>query len=218
MNIKLLIVLIFLGSGLFGQNSRFGTYYDQRKSLFEKLPDTRNEIIFLGNSITDGCEWSELFADRHIKNRGISGDITAGVLNRIQEVTSSKPAKVFVLIGINDLARKVLPDTVYANICLIASTIHQQSPKTKVYIQSILPVNDSFSTFRDHTGKTTEVKAINERLKTWCMGNDCIYVDLFIQFKNSGDDRLNPAYTNDGLHLTGDGYLHWAGILKPLMK
>jgi hypothetical protein len=109
MKIILLMAMILLSSGLFGQNSSFGTYYDQRKSLFEKLPDTRKEIIFLGNSITDGCEWSELLADRHVKNRGISGDVTAGVLNRIREITASKPAKVFLLIGINDLAVKFRP-------------------------------------------------------------------------------------------------------------
>ena len=67
------------------------------------MPDTPNEIIMLGNSITDGCEWSELFQNSNIKNRGISGDITEGVLYRLDEVTRSKPAKVFLLIGINDL-------------------------------------------------------------------------------------------------------------------
>ena len=78
--------------------SLFSTYYHQRLSHFETLPKTKNDIVFLGNSISDGAEWSELFADNHIKNRGISGDFTIGVLNRLDEISIRKPKKVFLLI------------------------------------------------------------------------------------------------------------------------
>lgn len=63
----------------------FSTFYQQRSSLFRLLPVTKNDIVFLGNSITNGNEWDELFGDISIKNRGISGDITAGVLNRFAQ-------------------------------------------------------------------------------------------------------------------------------------
>ncbi|QKZ15828.1 hypothetical protein HU175_19850 [Spirosoma sp. KUDC1026] len=80
------------------------TSYEQKRTLFESLPNTKKEIIFLGNSISDFGEWAELFDDPHVKNRGISGDLSFGVLARLGEVTASKPAKIFLLIGINDLA------------------------------------------------------------------------------------------------------------------
>jgi len=51
-------------------DSIFPNYYHQQWTLFKSLPQTRNNIIFIGNSITDGGEWSELFNDIHIKNRG----------------------------------------------------------------------------------------------------------------------------------------------------
>jgi len=159
-----------------------------------------------------------LFKDKHVKNRGISGDITAGVLNRLPEITSSKPAKVFLLIGINDLARKISVDSLYNNICLIAGTIRQQSPKTKVYIQSILPVNDSFGMFKDHTCKAPQIIETNSLLRDWCLKTGFIFIDLYSRFKNPDNDRLNPKYTNDGLHLTGDGYLLWADIIRPYLK
>ena len=117
-----LISIVFLSISLcsLGQNSKFGTYYDQRKSLFELLPDTKNELIFLGNSITDGSEWSELMQNPEAKNRGISGDTSEGVLFRLYQVTRVQPAKVFLLIGINDLSKNISPDTVYINICKIS--------------------------------------------------------------------------------------------------
>ena len=214
----ILPVLLFLTCFSFAQNSKFGTFYDQRKSLFEILPESKNEIIFLGNSITNFAEWSELFSNPNIKNRGISGDVTAGVLNRLDQITRSKPAKVFLLIGINDLAHNVSKDSAYRNICQIANNIRTASPKTSVYIQSILPVNDCYKMFVNHTNKTEEIKWVNEKLVAFCKDQNFIYVDLFSHFKSPDSDKMNPIYSNDGLHLLGNGYLLWVDIIKPLLK
>ena len=210
---------LLLGSfSSFSQENKFGTYYNQRLSLFEKMPDTKDEIIFLGNSITDGGEWCELLGNPKVKNRGISGDTTDGVLFRLNEVTRSKPAKVFLLIGVNDLSKGVSKDTVYSNICRIAQKIRKDSPKTQVYVQSILPVNESFGLFKNHTNKTADVLWVNAQLKTWCEKEQVQYVDLYGRFKNPDSELLNPQLTNDGLHLTGDGYLLWVEIIKLYLK
>jgi len=87
------------------------TYYEQKVSLFKLLPNTKNEIIFLGNSITDVAEWAEVWQNKHVKNRGISSDNTFGVLARLDEVLASKPAKIFIMIAINDIARNT-PDSI----------------------------------------------------------------------------------------------------------
>lgn len=218
--ITLLLLVVFACQGqqlTRAQESFRTTYYEQRRTLFESLPDTRNEIVFVGNSITDGGEWTELFNRRNIKNRGISGDTTEGVLFRLPEVTGSGPAKVFLLIGINDLARGASPDSVLSNIIRIAETVKRQSPKTKIYVQSILPVNPDFDKFTGHCSKTGEIMAVNRNLETWCDRLGVYYVDLFTRFTNPTDYYLNSAYTNDGLHLTGAGYLTWARLIKPLL-
>ncbi|WP_303923113.1 GDSL-type esterase/lipase family protein [Draconibacterium sediminis] len=209
-----ILLLIISVAQLKAQDNNFSTYYNQRLTLFEKLPDTPNEIIMLGNSITDGCEWSELFQNPNIKNRGISGDITEGVLYRLDEVTRSKPAKVFLLIGINNLARNIPADTVFQNICKIVNSIRESSPSTQVYVQSILPVNPSFSKFSNHVSKTNEVLDINEKLNRWCNNNNVEFVDLFSSFTEDNTNYLNPDFTNDGLHLTAKGYLKWAEIIS----
>lgn len=214
----LALAFVFYSLIASGQDNKFGTYYNQRLTLFEKMPDTKGEIIFLGNSITDGSEWCELLGNPKVKNRGISGDITEGVFFRLNEVTRSKPAKVFLLIGINDLSQGISKDSVFSNICKIANRIRKDSPKTEVYIQSILPVNDSFGLFKNHTNKTEEVVWINAQLKAWCMKENVGFVDLYSRFKMPDSEKMNPKYTDDGLHLLGDGYLLWAEILKPLLK
>ena len=163
-------------------DSLFSTYYHQRVSHFRTLPIMKNDIIFLGNSISDGAEWGELFADNRVKNRGISGDISAGVLNRIDEIVIRKPAKVFLLIGINDLSRNISTDSIFKNITKIASYLKQESPSTKLYVQSILPVNDVYKKFGSHTNKGEQIKQLNANLKQHATTYHYTYIDLHTSF------------------------------------
>lgn len=195
-------------------DSLFPTYYHQRVTQFNALPQTKGDIIFIGNSITDGGEWSEIFNDIHIKNRGISGDISAGVINRINEVAKRKPAKVFLLIGINDLGKGILPDSVVKNILFIADYLRQEVPSVKLYVQSILPVNAAFGKFAGQTSKGNQIKQVNEKLLNESSAHQYKFIDLHSSFANS-DDKLNAKYTNDGLHLLGEGYLLWKHIVFP---
>ena len=63
--------ILILAAALFTVCTAFAQseYNLQRRSLFEVLPVYSSDIVFLGNSITDGCERAELFNNRHVKNR-----------------------------------------------------------------------------------------------------------------------------------------------------
>lgn len=192
---------------------KFSTYYDQRELLFETLPTSRRDIIFLGNSITDGCEWSELFRNKHCKNRGISGDVCDGVLNRLTTVTKGQPAKVFLMIGINDLGRGGNPDTIAMKTRQIVKRIKAESPRTKIFIQSVLPVNDYYGRFETHTVRWKDVPVTNKLLQQIAQEEGVTYIDLFPLFANA-EGKMNIDYSNDGLHLTGKGYQVWHDALK----
>ncbi|WP_298646328.1 GDSL-type esterase/lipase family protein [uncultured Proteiniphilum sp.] len=199
------------------QQRNHSTFYHQRASLFEKLPVTEKDILFVGNSITNGGEWAELFNDPRIKNRGISGDICEGILDRLAPLLRGKPAKIFLLIGINDLARNTSPDTVVSMTADIVNRIRCESPRTAIYLQSILPVNDCYGMFEGHTRHGRAIASLNERLKEIATSQSIIFVDLYSHFIIPGSDKLDPRYSNDGLHLMGEGYLKWVEILKPYL-
>lgn len=209
------ILVLLVSTSAWGQvnkpnypDSLFSTYYHQKVSLYQLLPQTNGDIIFLGNSITDGGEWSELFDDLKIKNRGISGDRTFGVLNRLDEIYNRQPAKVFLLIGTNDLAGNIKPDSVVKNILWITSLLKDKSPLTKIYVQSIFPVNEKFGKFGGHTSKRNEILLVNKALFDSAVKYRYNYVDVFSALADSVG-RLHTDYTNDGLHLTGPGYVKW---------
>lgn len=199
------------------QEPKYSTFYDQRVSLFERLPVTPEDIVFLGNSITNGGEWCELFDNPHVKNRGISGDITEGVYDRLEAVTRGKPAKIFLLIGINDVARGIPADTVVARIGQIIRAVKTQSPGTKLYIQSLLPVNGYYNKFGSHTSRWQLVKTINTALFALAAEEKVSYIDLYSHFADE-EGKMKIEYTNDGLHLLGNGYLLWRDIVRPYVE
>lgn len=199
------------------KNNYQSVYYEQKKSIFDLLPNGTDEIIFLGNSITDIGEWGEFFQNAKIKNRGISGDITLGVLARLDEVVESKPSKLFLMIGINDIANDIPDSIILYNYQRILNEIKTKSPKTTVCVQSILPTNKNFVKFIRHQNKTEHILFINEKLKEICEQHNLIYIDVFSALKDD-DNQLNATYTNDGLHLMGSGYKVWTEILKPYVN
>jgi lysophospholipase L1-like esterase len=212
------ITLFFstLFMGILAQESKqnFHNYfYDQRRSFFEAMPIEKNEIIMLGNSITNCANWDELFPNKRIKNRGISGDITLGVLDRMDEIVKRKPKKIFILIGINDISLNIDKSIILTNYQGIISKIKKDSPKTTIYIQSILPTNDAFDTFKKHQGKMDTIKEVNTALQKLASDNSVLFLNFFPEFLDN-EGKLSKQFTNDGLHLLGEGYLHWASLLK----
>ena len=200
------------------QEKKYSTFYYQRATLFEQLPVDTDDIIFLGNSITNGCEWAELFANPHIKNRGISGDITEGVYDRLYPIVQGKPAKLFLLIGINDVARDSSAQAIVQNIERIVEKIKQETPSTRIYLQSVLPVSDHYKMFEGHTSRRQRIPEINAGLKQLASRHQITYIDLYTHFLDPSTGKMNIEYTNDGLHLLGKGYLLWRNIVLPYIN
>ena len=114
-------------------------YYLLRMDLFAATPLAAGDIVFLGDSLTEGAEWNELFPDLPVRDRGISGDTTAGVLQRLGTITSARPAAVFLLIGTNELGPALDPAPSLARQREILARIRRESPDTRVFVQSLLP-------------------------------------------------------------------------------
>lgn len=190
--------------------------YAPKLANFKSYPNSEKDIIFLGNSITDYADWNELLQLPEARNRGISGDITFGVLERLNEVTEGKPAKVFILIGINDIARNIPDSVILYNYKRMIAAIRSASPKTIIYFNTLLPVNKTFAD-KAHFNKDEHIAAVNEGLKKICAQEKITLIDIHPHFLDA-EKMLDKRYTYDGLHLNAEGYLLWASILLPYVK
>jgi lysophospholipase L1-like esterase len=187
--------------------------YFHRKNMFEILPPKDSAIIFLGNSITAGGEWAELLNNPTVLNRGIPGDHCDGMRERLDEVLRHRPSKIYLMAGINDLAF-ISPSQTWPKYERLVNEILTKSPSTKLYLQSVLPVNNIVSpTAVDNE----DVQALNTKIKEFAQAKKLDYVDVHSLLKDL-DGNLDAAYTLDGIHINGAAYLKWASLLKATLN
>ena len=186
--------------------------YPLQVELFQSFKHSKKDIVFLGNSITFWGTWNELLNSKYVKNRGIPGDITYGVLDRLNEVVNGKPAKVFILIGINDIARNIPDSIILHNYKRIIESIKSGSPKTKIFFQTLLPINSSFNKMMAYYQKERIIN-VNEGLKKLAKEEHIGLIDIYSAFVDK-DGNLPRSLSFDGVHLKKPGYDKWVTILK----
>lgn len=200
-------------------------HYKKRIAEFKKDSLNFGDIVFIGNSITEKVkDWSEKFNVAHIRNRGIAGDVSDGVLKRLNEIVYFKPKAVFIMIGINDLfnmhhteeARKLLydkiiPSTDYigGNILKIAKQIHKKSPDTKIYVRTVLPTSREFL--------KNDIVDLNKLIKKNEAKGYYKVIDLYSQFVDENGGMIKDL-SIDGVHLSDKGYEKWISFEKSLIE
>ncbi|HJE03549.1 MAG TPA: GDSL-type esterase/lipase family protein [Aliarcobacter thereius] len=179
-------------------------YYKHKVSQFFMLKDfNTSKIMMLGDSITDEGEWSELWGEL-VQNRGISGDTTLGVLDRVHTI-SSNIEDVYIMIGVNDIMRGSNAKEVFKNYKKIVKYFLDK--KIKVNIQSTLYIGESRK-----SNFNNEIELLNKSLKDFAKLKNIKFIDLNTIL--SENNILNPQYTKDDLHLNGEAYQLWINLLK----
>lgn len=219
----ILCLIVLLGGIAGAQELKWdSTYrpknYKAQVEKFRAAPHSKKDVVFLGNSITARTDWSMLLDLPNARNRGISGDISFGVLERLDEVISGKPAKVFLLIGINDISRNIPDSLVIENISKIVDRIQKGAKRTKVFVYTLLPVNSSFGKFKNHYNKDEHILWVNDQIRKLAAKNVTV-IDIYPDFLDA-ENRLRAELTNDGLHPNAAGYEIFKAKLKsgPYLK
>ena len=176
-------------------------------------------IVMLGDSLTENTPFNELLNFRHkIKNRGISSDNTRGILHRIDEAIGIKPAKMFMLLGINDIGNDMPLTESMSNYREIVRRVKMSSPATKIYIQSVFPVDHKKLADNARCRRRTNnaITAFNAELQRLAEELGCEFVDTYSVFAVDGE--MDNACTFDGLHLNGTGMMKWCNFLEQYMQ
>ncbi len=192
------------------------------KEVVKKEYKVPENIVFLGDSITDYYDLEKYYPDYNVVNSGIGGNITTDILENMEErVYRYNPSKVFLLIGINDLAHEIPKDEIISNIEEIVEKIKKNRPNAEVYVESIYPVNDSDDEKIEHdrlvNRNNEDVVEVNSEIEKYCKDNKVKYIDLYNELIDE-DKNLKLEYTKEGLHISDEGYEFITKELKKYLK
>jgi lysophospholipase L1-like esterase len=169
---------------------------------------TEETIVFLGDSITRNGDWESWFPDVTAVNLGIGGDTTDDVLQRLDAVVEAQPDAILLLIGTNDLGTRQSVEHLVRNIQSMLVQLRRELPGTRMLVQSILPRSREFA---------DRVQEANIHLRQFAATVHAQYLDLWPAFAEH-DGEINPAYSDDRLHLTSAGYEAWLAELRPAVQ
>ncbi len=193
----------------------FRKTWEGRRSAFWKTHEQdKGAVVFLGDSITQG--WGSLakdFPNVKVANRGISGDLTRGVLFRLKEdVLDLKPAAVVLLIGTNDLEDQADPQLVADNVKLILARLKEHNPKMPIIVCKVMPSDASKKRPAD------KIKQVNTLVDDLIKGNaQFIRCDSWSIFANE-EGNAKKAEFPDLLHPNAAGYAKFATALRPILE
>ena len=219
---RFLILSALVLSGVCGMEAQekyeYNEFYYQRSSHFEMLPVDSDDIVFLGDSQTNGCEWHELLDNPNVKNRGISSDVIQGFADRVQPIIDGHPAKLFILGGVNDISHNLTPDSIATAMRNLIVKVRKGAPSTKIYLQSLLPIDNSFHRYKAMASKESVIVETNKLLREVAEETGATWIDLYSRMVDPATGNMRKGLTNDGLHLLGAGYAVWRDAILPYIE
>lgn len=185
-------------------------YYDNKLNLYQqendKYSDYEVDVAFLGDSLTDGYNLKLYYPDYVVSNRGIGGETTHGLEERLKvSAYDLKPKVVVMLIGGNNL------NTMFENYEEILIGLKNNLPNTKVVLLSLTAMG------KDWKHKNEIACLNNVKIKLLAEKYDYTFVDLFTPLFDINIGEVYSDYTTDGAHFTSKGYEVVTSVVKPVI-
>lgn len=173
------------------------------------------EIVFVGDSITQGYEWAPSWEREFDKykpaNLAIGGDKTQNLLWRLQHGATGKldPKLVVMMIGVNNfLHDDTSAQETFAGVKANLAQLKTSFPKAKILVIGVMPYGES-----SDDPNRERVKAVNEMIAT-LEGGDVSVFDIGKVFLED-DGSISKEIMADFLHPTNEGYERMTEALLP---
>ena len=164
--------------------------YAQANKELPQPGKKEKRVVFMGNSIT---EW-------WVSQR------------------PSLPALVVINAGTNDVAENAGPyneDYTFGNILSMVELA--QAHQIKVILTSTLPAA-AFGWNPRIKNAAAKIASLNARVREYAEEHHIPYVDYYQAMVYGENKALNPAYSNDGVHPTEEGYKVMEALIKPAIE
>ncbi|SDQ93065.1 Lysophospholipase L1 [Curtobacterium sp. UNCCL20] len=170
--------------------------------------EERSTVLFLGDSITAQGSWDAWLPDERTVNQGVGGDTTDGVLARLDAVIAEQPEVIVLLIGTNDFGNhRASVEHVVRGVESVLVTLRRELPGVRLLLVSILPRQAEYA---------TKIEEANRHLRQFVATCHAQYLDVWPALADG--DHLADRFTDDGLHLTDEGYQAYVGELVPALE
>lgn len=187
------------------------------QKLAEKNAMDRVDLVFLGDSITQGWEdagrdvWDECYGSFNTLNLGFNGDRTEHVLWRLAHgaVDNITPKLLVLLIGTNNTGHRQDPAAETAlGIQHILSVLREKLPQTKILLLAIFPRSAK---------PTQKLRVLNDEvnrlIQPYADGEKVIYLNINACFLDDSG-CVTPDIMSDHLHLNSPQYQVWASAIS----
>lgn len=181
-------------------------HYREDNLKLAAQPQSEREVIFMGDSITEGWKYGDSgFYTHGWIDRGISGQTTPQMLLRFpSDVLALHPRVVHIMAGTNDIAGNSGPttlDQIEANIAAMVTLA--KAAKIRVVIAAVPPAT-AFKWTPD-IKPAPLIAQLNARLKALATREKVIFVD-YARVIGMPDGAMKPELSLDGVHPNAAAY------------
>ena len=192
---------------------------NERLGIWNAAPAVSGALVFLGDSQIERGFWSEWWRG-DVLNRGIGGQTTHGVRERLEEVVRHQPRLIVLECGTNDLAANDSVETVAASYEALLDELRARLPHgVLLWPQSVFPVHPGKwrgLAPKDSAQKAEQLNAqireLNVLLLQMAAKHGLSFHDVSAHLEEDG--VLKSSCTLDGTHLNGEGYRVWREAMK----
>ena len=181
-----------------------------------------DDAIFVGDSITDGIRSYGVMSNTTvIAYTGVnpetilskkligSGEEKVTFLEAMAQHPDAK--KIYIMMGANGIAW-LTKDTFIADYGAFIDQVKAQHPNALIYIQSILPVTQSYEEKNPEITNTT-IDEFNQALLELTKEKNVYYLNIAESFKDE-NGALPEEASSDGMHFATQYYNIWFDYLK----
>ena len=179
--------------------------YEQENAEYD---DYEVDVAFIGDSLTDGYDLAKYYPQYVTANRGIGGDTTFGLEERLQvSLYDLKPKVVVMLIGANNM------DSMLENYESILKGLQENLPESKIVLLSLTAMGG------EHWGRKNQLAAYNNvSIKLLAQKYNFAFVDLYSALYDVSIGEVYEGYTIDGGHFTHEGYTVVTAQVTPVLE
>jgi acyl-CoA thioesterase-1 len=152
-------------------------------------------------------------------NLGVNGFTSDDVIRvELPRLSSLAPEFASVLVGVNDVVRRVAPDRYRANATVILDRLLESLAPSRIVVVSTpdYTVTPQGADYGDPATQSAGIRLNNAILRELADERSIAFVDIFDLSLGAATDRSLVA--SDGLHPSGRQYRLWVDRIAPVVE